>query len=391
MSNPPLEGDSSDATPGVTGRNTATTDQGFAIGVLGTSDKGEGMRGATNAPNHAAVAGFNTATAEGIAWGLYGSSQVGEGVRGETNSTSFAAVAGIELNSQSNIAAVYGEQRGGGPGVFGTSAVGPGVFGNSAGGQGVRGETTSPIHAAVAGFNNAPASGIASWGLYGSSQAGEGVRGETNSTSFAAVVGIELNSQSNIAAVYGEQRGGGPGVFGNAKGSGAGVFGTSATGPGIFARGNPAAHFEGRVTATEGFHVGGMDCAEKFEIIDADSCDAGTVMVINDTGALMASQKEYDRRVAGVVSGGGGLRPGLILGETPAANCLPVALIGTAFCKAVADNAPIAVGDLLTTSADLGCAMKASDPSRAFGAIIGKALQPLPSGAGLIRILIALQ
>jgi hypothetical protein len=35
--------------------------------------------------------------------------------------------------------------------------------------------------------------------------------------------------------------------------------------------------------------------------------------------------------------------------------------------------------------------MKAIDRSRAFGAIIGKALQPLASGTGLIRILIALQ
>jgi hypothetical protein len=35
--------------------------------------------------------------------------------------------------------------------------------------------------------------------------------------------------------------------------------------------------------------------------------------------------------------------------------------------------------------------MKASDPAAAFGAVIGKALQPLRSGTGLISVLVALQ
>jgi hypothetical protein len=35
--------------------------------------------------------------------------------------------------------------------------------------------------------------------------------------------------------------------------------------------------------------------------------------------------------------------------------------------------------------------MKATDPSRAFGAVIGKALRAHASGAGLIPILVALQ
>ena len=36
-------------------------------------------------------------------------------------------------------------------------------------------------------------------------------------------------------------------------------------------------------------------------------------------------------------------------------------------------------------------AMKADDPRKAFGAVIGKALRPLGEGQGLIPILIALQ
>ena len=50
-----------------------------------------------------------------------------------------------------------------------------------------------------------------------------------------------------------------------------------------------------------------------------------------------------------------------------------------------------AAADLLTTSASPGHAMKASEPLRAFGAVIGKALRPLAEGQGLIPILIALQ
>ena len=51
----------------------------------------------------------------------------------------------------------------------------------------------------------------------------------------------------------------------------------------------------------------------------------------------------------------------------------------------------VALGDLLTTSDTAGHAMKAVDPRRAFGAILGKALQPLSEGRGLIPVLVALQ
>jgi len=51
----------------------------------------------------------------------------------------------------------------------------------------------------------------------------------------------------------------------------------------------------------------------------------------------------------------------------------------------------VEVGDLLTTSATPGHAMKATDNARAFGAVLGKALAPLPSGKGLVPILVTLQ
>ena len=70
---------------------------------------------------------------------------------------------------------------------------------------------------------------------------------------------------------------------------------------------------------------------------------------------------------------------------------MPITLIGKAFCKVNAEYSPIGVGDLLTTSPTVGYAMRADDPLRAFGAVIGKALKSMHAGRGLIPILIALQ
>ncbi len=64
---------------------------------------------------------------------------------------------------------------------------------------------------------------------------------------------------------------------------------------------------------------------------------------------------------------------------------------GKTCCKVDAQYGSIEPGDLLTTSPTPGHAMKASDPTRAFGSVIGKALGPLSSGTGLIPALIALQ
>jgi hypothetical protein len=68
-----------------------------------------------------------------------------------------------------------------------------------------------------------------------------------------------------------------------------------------------------------------------------------------------------------------------------------VALAGKVYCKVDASETPVAVGDLLTTSAKPGHAMKAEDPHKAFGSVIGKALQSLSEGPGLIPVLVALQ
>jgi hypothetical protein len=134
------------------------------------------------------------------------------------------------------------------------------------------------------------------------------------------------------------------------------------------------------------------DCAEDFDIAEDAAAEPGTVMVIHPDGRLRPSHEAYDRRVAGVLSGAGNLKPGIVLGRQQGSSArLPIALTGRVYCLAEASSAPIDAGDLLTTSNLSGFAMKALDPARAFGAVIGKALAPLASGQGLIPVLIALQ
>jgi len=134
----------------------------------------------------------------------------------------------------------------------------------------------------------------------------------------------------------------------------------------------------------------GADCAEDFDV--AEPADTGAVLCIDDDGALRPCRSAYDRRVVGVVSGAGGLRPGVRLDRRHGhAQRLPLALVGKVFCLVDAEPAPIAVGDLLTTSTTSGHAMRADDPARAFGAVLGKTLAPLARGRGLVPVLVALQ
>jgi hypothetical protein len=103
------------------------------------------------------------------------------------------------------------------------------------------------------------------------------------------------------------------------------------------------------------------------------------------------SCEAYDRRVAGVVSGAGTYRPGLILDRRTDSTRRPLALTGKVWCRVDADWGPVDIGDLLTTSPTPGHAMRANDPVRAFGAVIGKALGNLASGQALMPVLVALQ
>jgi len=236
-----------------------------------------------------------------------------------------------------------------------------GVLGQSQNGEGVRGVSLNG-GAGVAGFSLAPAAS-AQPGVWGESQNGEGVHG--------------ISHSPNAAGISGHNDQGGMGGFFDAKvviNSDANVSGTLTVGVDIV------------------LSAGAADCAEEFNVGTAQEVQPGTVMVLDQGESLRPSDCSYDKKVAGVVSGGGGYRPAMILDRRDAAGRrVPIALVGKAYCKVDAQYGAVEIGDLLTTSPTLGHAMKASDPARAFGAVIGKALCPLRSGQGLVPVLIALQ
>ena len=148
----------------------------------------------------------------------------------------------------------------------------------------------------------------------------------------------------------------------------------------------------GNIIATGDVQLAGADCAEEFDVDDVAGLDPGTVLVIGDDERLRRCAEAYDTKVAGVVSGAGRYRPGIVLGRDPTSETrLPLALTGKVYCKVDARYAPIGVGDLLTTSPTPGHGMKVTDARAAIGAILGKALRPLAAGQELIPVLVALQ
>ena len=143
---------------------------------------------------------------------------------------------------------------------------------------------------------------------------------------------------------------------------------------------------------TGDIQLANADCAEEFALAADQMAEPGTVMVLDDDGKVCQCSCSYDTRVVGVVSGAGGFKPGIVFDRRQGEHDRrAIALMGKVYCLVTAEAAPIRVGDLLTTSDVPGHAMKVLDPSRAFGALIGKAMAPLASGRGLIPILIALQ
>ena len=135
------------------------------------------------------------------------------------------------------------------------------------------------------------------------------------------------------------------------------------------------------------------DAAEDFDVADVTAAQPGTVMVLEDDGRLHPCSAANDRRVVGVVAGGGDYRPGVILDRDPdkGSTRAPISIMGKVAVKADASGAPIRVGDLLTTSARIGRARPVTDPAAAIGAVLGKALTSLDTGEGMVDMLVTLQ
>jgi hypothetical protein len=138
--------------------------------------------------------------------------------------------------------------------------------------------------------------------------------------------------------------------------------------------------------------LGGSDISEPFKTVAA--LPAGSVVSIDarNTGVLTLSDRPYDRRVAGIVSGARGIKPGLMLEQLDATgSSQQIALSGRVYALANTSGGPINAGDLLTTSSTPGQAMRATNLRRAQGATIGKAMTSLPSGSGVVLVLVSIQ
>jgi hypothetical protein len=137
--------------------------------------------------------------------------------------------------------------------------------------------------------------------------------------------------------------------------------------------------------------TGGSDVAEPFDIT-THGIPKGAIVSIDaeHPGMLKMSTRAYDTKVAGVVSGANGIKPGVSL-RALGQSGQDVALSGRVYVLADARRTPIAPGDLLTSSDIPGYSMRASDRTRAQGAIIGKAMTSLTAGKGMVLALVSLQ
>jgi len=245
----------------------------------------------------------------------------------------------------------------------------------------INGEVDDPMVSAVFGRNDTtkPASAPSGSGVFGLTVApgGTGVFGANNAPAGNPGRGVQGNGPEAGVGGFSDQ---GIGVLAQS-----GHIGLQAQAP-------IAGHFDGDVEVTGDIRLLGADCAEDFDVADPAAAEPGTVMVLDDAGAVRVCDQGYDRKVAGVISGAGRYRPALILDRASSqGERRPLAMVGKVYCKVDATGQPITVGDLLTTSSTPGHAMKAADPARAFGAVLGKALRACSGERGLIPVLIALQ
>ncbi len=146
------------------------------------------------------------------------------------------------------------------------------------------------------------------------------------------------------------------------------------------------------VTIVKVLEITGADLAEKFP--SSEKLEPGMVAAIDsaNAGKLCLARGEYNRCVAGVVSGANDFAVGAVLGNLPGTeDAPPIALSGRVYVWCDANSGAIQPGDLLTTSDTPGHAMKAVDRERSHGAVIGKAMEHLESGRGLVLVLVNLQ
>ena len=182
-----------------------------------------------------------------------------------------------------------------------------------------------------------------------------------------------------------------------------GVHGSSVNGVGLYAHsssGNPIEAYgsstldrefyvsnTGNVYIDGTFNPGGADFAEMLPAVK--HLEPGDVLVIGSDGKLTRSTQAYESAVVGVYSA----QPGFLGGAnegTDLTGKIPLAILGVVPVKASAENGIIQPGYLLVASTTPGHAMK-SNSNPPVGTVIGKALERLEEGTGVIQMLVMLQ
>ncbi|MHC5109222.1 MAG: hypothetical protein ACYTHJ_05025 [Planctomycetota bacterium] len=314
----------------------------------------------------------------------------------ESSAAYFSAVGqGSAIHAESdNQRTIYARNSGGGSAVYASSNGSGGVaaYCSLDGGYGVKGTASSSgSSSSTRGGWFVATNGTAGIGVEAEGKA-YGVKATSSNTS-----GIAIRGDATGAESYG--------LYGTSPW--VGVYGSSA---------HDAGRFTGRLrvrkygttdtiflvdndgmTKVDVLQIlGGADLSEQFDVNeDEGEVKPGMVVSIDpdNAGELMVSRAAYDRKVAGIVSGAGGIKTGMVMGQdgTVADGDHPVALTGRVYVWADASQAAIEPGDLLTTSDTPGHAMKATDYQRAHGATLGKAMTSLPAGRGLVLVLVSLQ
>ena len=141
--------------------------------------------------------------------------------------------------------------------------------------------------------------------------------------------------------------------------------------------------------------LSGGDYAESVDVIgDRTQYEPGDVLVIDPSskGKFMKSTEAHSTAVMGIYS----TRPGVVgrrqsTDKSHMKEEVPMAMVGVVPTKVSAESGAIKAGDLLVTSSKPGYAMKGKDRSQMMGAIIGKALEPLDAGTGVIEVAVSIQ
>jgi len=314
------------------------------------------------------------------------------------------------------------------PKFTGSSTIGDSnIFQSPNGNIGI-GTTTPSDKFVVFNTDDVNANGIQPVAVYGiatsSTPFTSGVRGDVNSGAAMAVIGVNFGSDANsggggVEGLIYDTVGFTTAIRGSAlgtTGNSVGVFGEQYSPfgqAGLFINRNGGDILHGRIGAVGqdktvfrvddhgtvfadgGFRPFGADFAESVAVKDgAEHYAPGDLLMIDASGErrLSLSRTPYSSLVAGIYS----TRPGVVasqhgVDEALPNNEVPLAVIGIVPCKVTAENGPIAAGDLLVTSSKAGHAMKGTDRERMLGAVVGKALQPLENGTGVIQVLVTLQ